>query len=159
MGNYKHFVRLGPSNEILRAFSDAFEKPEQMDICVNPDTDERHFHLDLFDDVGIPRLRWDHAQSKIVIRTDNNREPLVDLKKRLVTEITLQARSRLRDTDPFVLGYLEEKEAGVATTIDPAELSTTVTKRKTIRDEAKARIDGVKAATSRAAAIAAAKGQ
>ena len=157
MGEYSHYIRLGEGNAIIYAFSDAIEVPEAMDICVQPDTDERHFHLDLFDEAMIPRLRWDHAQSKIVVRSDSEREPLADLRKRLITEITLQARSGLRETDPFVLGYLEEKEAAVATTIDQAELSTLVGTRKAIRDEAKTRIDGVKAAASRTAAIAASK--
>ena len=107
MGTYTHYVRLGDGNVVVHAFSDGFEVPGPTDVIVAQNA-ERHCEILIRNDAGGLRLKWNPATRQIEERTEEEIEPLADLKKRLVGEITLQARSSLRDTDPVVLGYLEE---------------------------------------------------
>ncbi len=40
----KHYIRLDTNNCIIKGFSDAFEQPEENDICINQEGG-RHFEL------------------------------------------------------------------------------------------------------------------
>lgn len=40
----KHYIRLDTNNRIIKGFSDAFEQPEEQDICINQEGG-RHFEL------------------------------------------------------------------------------------------------------------------
>lgn len=61
---YKHFIRLDAQKNIIKAFSSAFEQPEDGDICVE-ENGIRQYSLDLWDSfTGCLKLSWDG--SKIV---------------------------------------------------------------------------------------------
>ena len=45
---YKHYIRINENNEIIKVFSDAFEQPEENDICINDNT-ERHCSLQVME--------------------------------------------------------------------------------------------------------------
>lgn len=34
---YKHYIRLDSVGRVIKGFSDAFEQPEETDICINED--------------------------------------------------------------------------------------------------------------------------
>jgi len=44
MEGYKHYIRLDSNNNIVYGFSDAFEQPQEGDICIN-ENGGRHFEL------------------------------------------------------------------------------------------------------------------
>ena len=53
-----HYIKINDNNEIIKAFSTAFEVAEAGDICVN-ETGDRHFNLDLRDmKTNEYRLKW-----------------------------------------------------------------------------------------------------
>lgn len=56
----KHYIRL-QGDTIISAFSDAFQQPLKDDICINEKGD-RHFNLELINDDGLYRLKWDGKQ-------------------------------------------------------------------------------------------------
>lgn len=61
----KHYIRADNENKILYGFSDAFEQPQEGDICIN-EQGSYQFRLvpggeenpQLFDEEGNPLYRW-----------------------------------------------------------------------------------------------------
>lgn len=63
---YKHYVRLDNVNRIIKGFSDAFEQPQDSDICINEDgsyqfrlTTNGPENPPLMDMDGIPLYKYD----------------------------------------------------------------------------------------------------
>ena len=75
----KHYIRIREDGCIVDGFSDAFNQPDDTDICIN-DKGGYQFRLvpggeenpSLFDWNGIPRYRWDGSAA--VLRTDEELE-------------------------------------------------------------------------------------
>ena len=75
----KHYIRIREDGCIVDGFSDAFNQPDDADICINekggyqfrlyPDGEE---NPSLFDWNGIPRYRWDGSAA--VLRTEEELE-------------------------------------------------------------------------------------
>lgn len=55
---YNHYVRLDENFNIIKTFSDAFEKPLLTDIKYKENTNQRHFHLNLFIEDNLCRYEW-----------------------------------------------------------------------------------------------------
>lgn len=75
----KHYVRLNEKSEIIKGFSDAFEQPEENDICINEEVN-RHFELDgvlnpsLYDDLGCCFYKWINNELYIKSNEELNAE-------------------------------------------------------------------------------------
>ena len=152
-----HYIRLGAENVVIAAFSDAFQKPEPLDIMIAQDAG-RHCTLKVRADEGGYRYRWDPRSKKLVDRTADEIEPLADLKDRVKADTIERARRRLRATDFKVLQHLEEKAAGAGiTTMSAEDFEAMVAKRNVIRDELAQFEQAVDAAADRAAVNAIAK--
>lgn len=71
----KHYIRLDVNKCIVKGFSDAFEQPEDGDICINQEGN-RHFELlgqvnpNLFDGYGCPEYKYD-PNTKVLSETNN----------------------------------------------------------------------------------------
>ncbi len=71
----KHYIRFDANNCIVKGFSDAFEHPEESDICINQEGG-RHFELlgqvnpALFDGYGCPKYKY-NLDTKIISETNN----------------------------------------------------------------------------------------
>ncbi|MCG8402692.1 MAG: hypothetical protein MJA84_14050 [Firmicutes bacterium] len=82
MENNKHYIQLDDQNRIVKGFSNAFEKPEVTDICIN-EHGGRHFELNgrinppLFNNQGIPLYKWDGAQ--VIERTQQEIQSGIDV--------------------------------------------------------------------------------
>lgn len=64
----KHYIEVDVNNNVIKAFSDAFEQPTVNSILVNENGD-RHFHLNLYTIVsGVPILRYKYVAPNIVER-------------------------------------------------------------------------------------------
>jgi len=151
-----HYIRLGAENVVIAAFSDAFQKPEPLDIMIAQDAG-RHCTLKVRADDGGYRYRWDPRSKKLVERTADEIEPLADLKDRVKADTIERAKRRLRKTDFKVLQHLEETAAGITPTMSAEDFQTMVQKRKVIRDELAQFEQAVDAAADRAAVNAIAK--
>jgi len=57
---YKHYIRLNENNQVIKAFSEAFEQPEAADILLT-DKGIRQCNIDLHDMAysGAPKWKWD----------------------------------------------------------------------------------------------------
>jgi len=63
---YKHYIRLNEQNEILHAFSNAFEEALDGDICINT-TDQRQLIINNIvnpnmTDLGVPLYKWENNE-------------------------------------------------------------------------------------------------
>lgn len=72
MEEYKHYIRVDDEQNVIYAFSDAFEQPVDGDILFA--TGERHFNPDLWYKNAIPR--WHVVDGEMTERSD---EELVTL--------------------------------------------------------------------------------
>jgi len=83
---YKHYIRLDKNNRIIAAFSDAFETPQDGDILYR-ESDERHFHLELYREDGFLRYEceWNGKEivfkSKDILLAESNAKKIAELKK------------------------------------------------------------------------------
>ncbi|MBY9082392.1 hypothetical protein KIH86_13815 [Paenibacillus sp. HN-1] len=57
MFGYNHYIRVDSGGNVIHAFSDAFEQPQEKDILVADDA-ERHYNPELWYNAVIPRLRY-----------------------------------------------------------------------------------------------------
>ncbi|MGN6715519.1 hypothetical protein [Anaerocolumna jejuensis] len=71
----KHYIRLDANSCIIKGFSDAFEQPEDGDICINQEGG-RHFELlgqvnpNLYDGYGCPIYKYNPA-TQVISETTN----------------------------------------------------------------------------------------
>lgn len=145
---YNHYIRLGEGNVIVYAFSDAFEKPQELDVCVSRDTAERHHRLDLYGPDGGYRLRWNPSTQKIEERSQEEIESLADAKGRVKTWLLSRIESRMQETEPHVRRHVEQKAASLTTTITDTQFVTLVEKRETARAKAGAVLTAIDAAST-----------
>lgn len=96
----KHYIKLNANNCIIKGFSDAFEQPEDGDICINQEG-RRHFELlgqvnpSLFDGYGCPEYKYD-LNTKELSETNNEekqsylllRKTLDQVKDEKITELS-----------------------------------------------------------------------
>lgn len=91
---YKHYIRVDEDNRIIKGFSDAFEQPEEQDICINQEG-SRHFELlgvinpSLFDSAGCHLYKY--TDEIITETTEEERAVEVEEKPRDKTPEELQA--------------------------------------------------------------------
>ncbi|MGN6715300.1 hypothetical protein [Anaerocolumna jejuensis] len=85
----KHFIRLDANSCIIKGFSDAFEQPEDGDICINQEGN-RHFELSgqvnpsLFDGYGC--LEYKYAPDTQTVSKTTNAEKQAGLLERKTLE-------------------------------------------------------------------------
>lgn len=83
----RHYIRIDNNKNIIKAFSDKFEQPENNDICVNEDGG-RHFNLDLLID-NIYKYKW--KSKKIVEKTIEE----IDIEK--LPELRIDKKAERKD--------------------------------------------------------------
>lgn len=67
MDGYNHYIRVDQYGNVIRAFSDAFEKPQEGDLLVTENSD-RHFNPNLWYNGVIPR--WYAKRGGMLERTE-----------------------------------------------------------------------------------------
>lgn len=81
LDGFRHYIKIDDRNRVLHGYSDAFELPEQGDICIN---EQAGRHFELFGQVnplittaeGVPMYKWDGEQ--VVERTEQEIQADVD---------------------------------------------------------------------------------
>lgn len=127
---YKHFIRLNDNKEVIKAFSSAFEQPEESDICINEDTMERHFNLSLLQD-GAYKYKYDGKN--LVVRTREEIDAVLQPQREKARIL-----SRLAELDKVVPRSVEDLYSGSG--IRPHESVQKVIDEKTsLRNDLKSR--------------------
>jgi len=136
MNNYKHYVRLDDNNIIIHAFSDAFETPQQNDICITPEgTIERHYNLILTDFYN--HFLYKYIDGEIVEINIEDYYPLAELKDDRIAYIKQSAYYELKATDWKVLRHrdqLADDSTGSSTSLSDNEYQALLLERQNIRD-------------------------
>ena len=86
----KHYIRVDESGLVTKAFSNAFEKALETDICVN-ENGGRHYNLSLLREDGLPKYKYDNG---LVLTTDE------DLKDKIL-EILKDTLRNKRNTECY----------------------------------------------------------
>ncbi|MCL1819418.1 MAG: hypothetical protein FWG36_02035 [Oscillospiraceae bacterium] len=113
----KHYIRIDNYNRIIKGFSDAFEQPEQSDICIN-EQGGRHFELfgetnpPPFTMDGIPLYKWDGKA--VQRRTDKE----IEADRHSVPISKQQLVSELEKSDYMIIKAAEYGLAGLDTPYD-----------------------------------------
>jgi len=128
----KHYIVVDNDDLVIDSFSDAFRKPSGGEIEVNSNGG-RHFNLNLRDKNTNPRLKWNG--SAIVERTEDERDPMDNLKQRMKDRVFKAGIHIMQKTQWKVDRHREELELSIATTLTPTQYTTLLTQRKTIRDK------------------------
>lgn len=61
MDGYRHYIRTNEQAVVIHGFSNAFEEPQEGDICIN-DVADRHFRLPLYTDSSQHRYKFQGGQ-------------------------------------------------------------------------------------------------
>lgn len=132
-GHNRHYVRLGEGNVIVHAFSNAFEQPEPLDVCVEQNAG-RHYHLDLRDETGRYGLKWNPATQQIEERTEEEIEPLADYVQRHMRRLAGEAHEILGATDWVIVRHKEDVDGGGTPSMTAEDYDALRNERDAARD-------------------------
>ena len=77
MDGHNHYIRL-EGNKVIKGFSDAFEEPQEGDVLIAENTDQRHFFVNgiinpaLTDEQGIAKYKY--VDGEVVARSEQEIE-------------------------------------------------------------------------------------
>lgn len=91
---YNHYLQINDSNEVISAFSDAFQQPKDGDILLCT-TDQRHCQLQIYSEKYIGKYKYWWRDGKLVEKTEDELMPLEEVQQRKVVEIAQQAETTL----------------------------------------------------------------
>lgn len=80
---YRHYIRINEQNEIIHAFSDAFEQPLETDILFQ-ETEQRHCQLNILSEKYIGKYKYKWINGKVLEKTEEELFPLEELKARKI---------------------------------------------------------------------------
>lgn len=121
--NYKHYIRV-ENDYVVKAFSSAFELPQEGDICV-AETEERHYNPNLFTMTGAPKYKW--ADGQMIETTSEEQQAWINARISPLARI-MEFKNKLADTDYAIIKIAE----GAATTEEYADL---IAQRQSWREE------------------------
>lgn len=104
---YKHYIRVDGNTNIIKAFSDAFEQPEEGDICITEDGD-RHFNLDIFEiQTNAYKYKW--VNNTITEKTldEQYASSLQEAKDKKIIQIKKNTYNLLSYTDWYIIRKYE----------------------------------------------------
>lgn len=118
---YNHYIRINEANEVIAAFSSAFQEPLPDDICITPEgTMERHFNLSL-QTRGVYRYTWD---GELKERTPEDIDRIARPR-----EETQQTLARLSDLDRIIPRSVEDLYASTGRTPYPSVQAVIIEKQ------------------------------
>jgi len=87
---YKHYIRLNSQNEIIHAFSNAFEQPSETDILLM-ETEERHCQFQVMSDKYIGKYKYKYINGEIIEKSEEELYPIEERKLNKIKEIKAEA--------------------------------------------------------------------
>lgn len=97
---YKHYIRLNSQNEIIHAFSDAFEQPIKTDILLG-ETEERHCQLQIMSEKYIGKYKYKFINGEIVEKTEDELYPIEERKADKIKAIKAEANRLITNNYPI----------------------------------------------------------
>ena len=80
---YRHYIRLNSQNEIIHAFSNAFEQPSETDILLM-ETEERHCQFQVMSEKYIGKYKYKYIDGEVIEKSEDE---LYTLDERKADEI------------------------------------------------------------------------
>ena len=130
MGN-KYYIRVDTNNNVVYAFSDAFESSQDGDICVD-ENGERHFNPQLFDMNKIANYKWNGTA--MVERSTEDKAPELALLEKVKQKQAIL--DRLAELDREVPRIVEDMLTQGNFTIYPAKQAI-INEKQTLREQLK----------------------
>jgi hypothetical protein len=112
---YKHYIRINSNNEIIHAFSDAFEQPEKTDILLK-ETEERHCQFQVMSDKYIGKYKYKYVDGEIIEKTEDELYTIEERKADKIKQINNKAKADIEAVYPLweqinlIGGYDKEKD-------------------------------------------------
>ncbi len=112
---YKHYIRLNSQNEIIHAFSDAFNIPEEADILLE-ETEERHCQLQIMSEKYIGKYKYKYIDGKIIEKSEEELFSIEERKADKIKEIKAEAERKILEKYPIwkqinlIAGYNKYKD-------------------------------------------------
>jgi hypothetical protein len=112
---YKHYIRINSNNEIIHAFSDAFEQPEKTDILLK-ETEERHCQFQVMSDKYIGKYKYKYVDGEIIEKTEEELYTAEERKADKIKQINNKAKADIEAVYPLweqinlIGGYDKEKD-------------------------------------------------
>jgi hypothetical protein len=112
---YKHYIRLNSQNEIIHAFSDAFNIPEEADILLE-ETEERHCQLQIMSEKYIGKYKYKYIDGKIIEKSEEELFSIEEKKSDKIKAIKAEAERKILEKYPLwkqinlIAGYNKYKD-------------------------------------------------
>jgi hypothetical protein len=112
---YKHYIRINSNNEIIHAFSDAFQSPEETDILLG-ETEERHCQFQVMSDKYIGKYKYKYVDGEIIEKTEEELYTAEERKADKIKQINNKAKADIEAVYPLweqinlIGGYDKEKD-------------------------------------------------
>ncbi|HOT31911.1 MAG TPA: hypothetical protein PLQ61_06905 [Bacteroidales bacterium] len=97
---YKHYIRLNSQNEIIHAFSDAFNIPEEADILLE-ETEERHCQLQIMSEKYIGKYKYKYVDGQIIEKTEEELYTAEERKADKIKAIKAEAERKILEKYPY----------------------------------------------------------
>jgi len=97
---YKHYIRLNSQNEIIHAFSDAFNIPEEADILLE-ETEERHCQFKVMSEKYIGKYKYKYIDGEIIEKSEEELYPIEERKLNKIKEIKEEANRLITNNYPI----------------------------------------------------------
>ena len=97
---YKHYIRLNTNNEIIHAFSDAFEQPEKTDILLK-ETKERHCQFQVFSEKYLGKYKYKYIDGQVVEKSEEELYSEEERKTDKIKAIKVEAKRKILEKYPY----------------------------------------------------------
>jgi hypothetical protein len=98
---YKHYIRINnKTQEIIHAFSNAFEQPEKEDILLY-ETEQRHCQLQVMSEKYIGKYKYKYINGKIIEKSEDELYPIEERKADKIKEIKAEAERKILEKYPY----------------------------------------------------------
>ena len=96
---YRHYIRINEQNEIIHAFSNAFEQPIEGDILFQ-ETEQRHCQLNILSEKYIGKYKYKYIDGKIIEKTEEELYTAEERKSDKIKSIKVEAERRILEKYP-----------------------------------------------------------
>jgi len=98
---YKHYIRINnKTQEIIHAFSNAFEQPEKEDILLY-ETEQRHCQLQVMSEKYIGKYKYKYINGKIIEKSEDELYQIEERKADKIKEIKAEAERKILEKYPY----------------------------------------------------------
>ncbi len=97
---YRHYIRLNSQNEIIHAFSNAFEQPLDTDILFQ-ETEQRHCQLQIMSEKYIGKYKYKYIDREVIEKSEDELYPIEERKLNKIKEIKEKSQNKILEKYPM----------------------------------------------------------